>query len=218
MSLEEWKLNVQVESPVDFMSLAHHGCELRDIYHAQDLDDYFGMLNGPTYMNLVRHFWVRSQVYDRKAAQMEMDEKVLIDPSLQGKTREEMGLEPFRCTEIRSNIMRIPVFISEAVISLVIRRASEGRFVSGLDNNKTSPWNDVVNKTMFNNTRKGKYNDLSMKNKMLMKIQTENLLPKGSGGDQPEGEKNHKKGGLNCVFGNFFFYVLDNCPQVQSLK
>ena len=33
-----------------------------------------------------------------------------------------------------------------------------------------------------------------------------------------EGEKNHKKGGLNCVFGNFFFYVLDKCPQVQSLK
>ena len=33
-----------------------------------------------------------------------------------------------------------------------------------------------------------------------------------------EGEKNHKKGGLNCVFGNFFFYILDNCPQVQSLK
>jgi len=33
-----------------------------------------------------------------------------------------------------------------------------------------------------------------------------------------EGEKNHKKGGLNCVFENFFFYVLDNCPQVQSLK
>jgi len=36
--------------------------------------------------------------------------------------------------------------------------------------------------------------------------------------DTPEGEKNHKKGGLNCIFGNFFFYVLDNCPQVQSLK
>ena len=34
-----------------------------------------------------------------------------------------------------------------------------------------------------------------------------------------EGEKNHKKGGgLNCGFENFFFYVLDNCPQVQSLK
>jgi len=58
MSLEEWELNVQVESPVDFISLAHHGCELRGFYHAQDLDDYFRKLNGPAYMNLVRHFWV----------------------------------------------------------------------------------------------------------------------------------------------------------------
>jgi len=30
-----------------------------------------------------------------------MDEKVLIDPSLAGKSREEMGLEPFMVTEIR---------------------------------------------------------------------------------------------------------------------
>ena len=37
---------------------------------------------------------------------------------------------------------------------------------------------------MFNNTRKGKYSELSMVNKMLLKIQNENLLPKG-GGDQP---------------------------------
>jgi len=32
MSLEEWELNVQVENPVDFLSLAHHGCDLRSIY------------------------------------------------------------------------------------------------------------------------------------------------------------------------------------------
>jgi len=37
-------------------------------------------------------------------------------------------------------------------------------------------------------------------------------------GEDSEGEKNHKKGGLNCILGNFFFYVLNNCPQVQSLK
>jgi len=80
MSLEEWELNVQVESPVDFISLVHHGCELKGFYHAQDLDDYFGMLNGPTYMNLVRHFWVIAQVYDRKVVQLEMDEKILLTP------------------------------------------------------------------------------------------------------------------------------------------
>jgi len=143
------------------------------------------MLNGPTYMNLVRHFWVRAQVYDRKAAQLEMDEKVLIDPSLAGKTREEMGLEPFTCKEIRSSIMGISVFISEEVIAWVIKSASEGRFISGLDNNKSSPWNDVMNKTMFNSTKKRKYYDLSMEHKLLLKIQNENLLPKGGGGDQP---------------------------------
>jgi len=184
MSLEECELNVQVENPVDFISLAFHGCELRDIYQAHDLKDYFRMLSGPTYLSLVRHFWVRAHVYNRKDAQLELDEKILLDPSLQGKTREEIGLEPFRGTEIRSSIMGIPISISEASITWVIRRASEGKFVSGLDN-KTSPWNDIVNKTMFNITKKGKYNELSMKIKMLLKIHNENLLPKGGGGDQP---------------------------------
>jgi len=94
-----------------------------------------------------------------------MDEKVLIEPSLAGKTREEMGLEPFSCTEIRSSITGISVFISEKVIAWVIRRVSEGRFISGLDNNKSSPWNDVVNKTMFNSTKKGKYCDFNMEHK-----------------------------------------------------
>jgi len=156
MSLEEWDLNVQVENPVDFVSLAHHDCDIKKYYEAQDRINYFDMLNGPTYMNLVRHLWVRAPVYDRNAAQLEMDEKVLIDPSLAGKSREEMGLKPFTVTKIRSSIMGISVFISEEQIAWVIRRASEGRFVSGLDNNKTSPWNDTVNKTMFNSSKKGK--------------------------------------------------------------
>jgi len=170
---------------MDFTSLAHHGCNIRRFYEAQDLISYFDMLNGSTYMNLVRHFWVRAHVYDRQAAKLEEHEKVLIDPTLEGNTREEMGLEPFTCTKIRSSIMGILVFISKRVISWVIRRASEGRFVSGLDNNKTSPWNEVVNRTMFNITKKGKYCDLSMEHKLLLKIQNENLLPKGGGGDQP---------------------------------
>jgi len=50
-------------------------------------------------------------------------------------------------------------------------------YEEGLDN--TSPWNDVVNMTMFNNTKKGKYCDLKMEYNMLQKIMTEDLLPKG---------------------------------------
>jgi len=90
MSLEEWELNVQVENPVDLLSLAHHGCDLRSIYQAQDLIEYLNMINGPTYLTLVRHFWVRAEIYDLKASQLEMEEKILINPSLQGKSREEM--------------------------------------------------------------------------------------------------------------------------------
>jgi len=98
MSFEEWDLTVQVESPVDFTSLSYYGCNIKEYYESQDLMDYFNMLNGPTYMSLVRNFWVRANVFDKKAAQQEMDEKVLIDLTLANKTREEMGLEPFIIT------------------------------------------------------------------------------------------------------------------------
>jgi len=69
MALEEWDLTVQVESPVDFTSLSYHGCNIREYYESQDLISYFDMLHGPTYTNLIRHFWVRAHVYDKKAAQ-----------------------------------------------------------------------------------------------------------------------------------------------------
>jgi len=113
-----------------------------------------------------------------------MEEKVLIDPSLKGKTREEMGLEPFRREEIRSSVLGIPVVISVDTIAGVIRRASEGRYVYGLKN-KNSSWIPIVNRTIFNSSTQGKYKDLNMRTKMLLKIQNENLLPKGSGGDKP---------------------------------
>jgi len=56
MSLEEWELTVQVERPVDFASLLHHGCDIVEYYESQDLGHYFSMLNGPTYENLVKNF------------------------------------------------------------------------------------------------------------------------------------------------------------------
>jgi len=58
--LEEWQLTVQVENPVDFLSLAHHDCDLRSYINSQDLDGYLKMLNGPSYENLVKYFWVRA--------------------------------------------------------------------------------------------------------------------------------------------------------------
>jgi len=42
---------------------------------------------------------------------LEEHKKALIDPTLEGKTKEQLGLKPFTCTEIRSSIMRIPVSV-----------------------------------------------------------------------------------------------------------
>jgi len=60
--------------------------------------NYFNMLNGPTYKMLIRYFWVRASAYDKEASVDEEREKILIDPSLAGKSREEMGLEPYKRT------------------------------------------------------------------------------------------------------------------------
>jgi len=38
---------------------------------------------------------------------------------------------------------------------------------------------------MFNSKKRGVYKDLPMEKKMILKIQNENLLPKGGGSDQP---------------------------------
>jgi len=94
-------------------------------------------------------------------------------------------LEPFVATEIRSSIMGVPAFINQDIIAYVIGRTSEGNFKDGLDNNKKSPWNDTVNETMFNSKKKGSYNNLYIEKKMMLKIQNEDLLPKGGGSDQP---------------------------------
>jgi len=43
------------------------------------------MLNGPTYVNLVKDFWVRAEVYDQEVALVEERQAVARDPSLKGK-------------------------------------------------------------------------------------------------------------------------------------
>ncbi|RHN52289.1 hypothetical protein MtrunA17_Chr6g0478901 [Medicago truncatula] len=217
MSLEEWDLKIQSESPVDFDSLAAHNCDVGKFYEAQGLGSYFNFLNGPTYQTLVRHFWVRASIYDRQAAKIEEDEKVLLNPELKGKSRKEMGLETFSKTQIRSSIMGMPVWITEDVIAFVLRRPAEGDHEAGISKPKHSPWKDIVNKTLYNKVKKFAYADMNAKTKIMLKIQNDNLLPKSGGVDQPSLE--HK------IFLHFFIKgVKANVPRyifrhmVQQLR
>ena len=56
-----------VESLVDIASLKRNGMNLDALMGAQQLYAYFSMLNGPTYVKLVKDFWVRAEVYDLEA-------------------------------------------------------------------------------------------------------------------------------------------------------
>jgi hypothetical protein len=142
MELEEWQLKVQIENLVDFESLAFHWCDIKGYYEAQGLMPYFNMLNGPIYEALVKHFWVRASVYDKAASEAEEKQKILLDPTLAGKSREEMGLEPLKGMKIRSSIMGMSVFIAEWQIASVLRLDASGKY-SGVDipDVRNSRWN-----------------------------------------------------------------------------
>ncbi|RHN66559.1 hypothetical protein MtrunA17_Chr3g0092441 [Medicago truncatula] len=99
MKITEDKLVVQVENPVDFVSLMHHKVDLTSYLLHQKLDAYFGMLNGPTCEALVKYFRVRAEIFDKDATKLEEVEKILIDPSLEGETRAEMVLKEFTRTK-----------------------------------------------------------------------------------------------------------------------
>ena len=141
MKIQEHQLKIQVENPVDFMSLMFHGCDIKDFYATQGWLQYFKLLTGPTYKALVRHFWVRASIFDKNAAEEEERNLVLLYPELAGKTREEMHLEPFTSTEIRSSVMGVPVKITEQIIASVLGIKAEGIY-SGIEipNSHTSTW------------------------------------------------------------------------------
>jgi len=71
MAIPFESFEVQVESPVDFASLKRNGMNLDSLMAAQKLFAYFNKLNGPTYLKLVKDFWVRAEIYDVDAAKVE---------------------------------------------------------------------------------------------------------------------------------------------------
>jgi len=174
---------VQSESPVDFASLKRNGMDLESLIAVQEMFPYFEMLNGPTYVTLVKDFWVRAEVYDVEAAKEEEIKAVIKDPSLRGKTRQEMGLESFRQTEIRSSVMGIPITITKEVIAKACRVAANGRFIWNA--NRNHPFLESYKGVVFKGNSSTKLVDIDGQHRMLLKFMTECFFQKGGGSDQP---------------------------------
>jgi len=56
MAIPLESFEVQSESPVDFASLNRNGMEMDALIAAQQMFPYFEMLNGPTFVTLVKDF------------------------------------------------------------------------------------------------------------------------------------------------------------------
>jgi len=160
--------------------------DLESLITVQEMFPYFDMLNGPTYVTLVKDFWVRAEVYDVEAALDEEDKAMIRNPSLRGKTRQEMGLESFRQTEIRSTVMGIPVTITEEVIAKACRVTPTGRFLWNITGKH--PLMSSYTSVVLKGDSSTKLVNIDNNHRMLLKFLIECFLQKGGGSDQPSAD------------------------------
>jgi len=186
MAIPSESFEVQSESPVDFASLRRNGMNMESLISVQEMFRYFDMLNGPTYVTLVKDFWARAEVYDLEAALTEEDDAVIRNPTLGGKTREEMGLKSFKQTEIRSSMMGIPITITEEVIAKACKISTNGRFIWNA--NRTHPFLESYKGVVLKRNSSTKLVDIEGQHRMLLKFMTECFFQMGGGSDQPSND------------------------------
>ncbi|KAK2429330.1 hypothetical protein QL285_027779 [Trifolium repens] len=68
-------------------------------------------MNGPTYTELVKEFWMKASVITKERYYQKIKDMVAENPELEGKTPKEMGLRPFVTLEIESFVSGFRVSI-----------------------------------------------------------------------------------------------------------
>ncbi|KAK2456364.1 hypothetical protein QL285_003736 [Trifolium repens] len=132
---------------VDFESLQANGIDVQNLFYDQQWKNYFEMLNGFVYYDIVKYFWQKATVFDRISADEEVRKMIEKDSSLRGKTRRELGLRPYRGKEIRSNILGINVLITQEHIAKVLGLDNEGENVDDYD--EKSKHLEAIKKDLF---------------------------------------------------------------------
>ncbi|KAK2404933.1 hypothetical protein QL285_054234 [Trifolium repens] len=117
------------EKFVDFESFKVNGIDIQSLFYDQQWKNYFEMLNGFVYYDIVKYFWQKATIFDKFCADEEVRKMVEKDSSLEGKTRSQLGLRPYKGKEIRSNIMGINVLITQEHIAKLLGLDNEGENV-----------------------------------------------------------------------------------------
>ncbi|KAK2445549.1 hypothetical protein QL285_016468 [Trifolium repens] len=119
------ELNVAIENPVDLESIRVNGFgEVVHLYKKQGLEYYFDLLNGPTYIEMVKEFWMKASVITRDVYNKKVREKIEENPEFKERTPEEMGLRSFISTEIESFVagFRISIRLCHILEALKLKR------------------------------------------------------------------------------------------------
>ncbi|KAK2400932.1 hypothetical protein QL285_050577 [Trifolium repens] len=135
------------EKFVDFESLKANGIDIQYLFYNQQWQNYFEMLNGFVYYDIVKYFWQKAKVYDRASADKEYKDMVEKNKELRGKIRKELGLKPYREREIRSNILGINVVITQAHIAKILGLDNKGEDIEVYD--KKSKHLDSIHQDLF---------------------------------------------------------------------
>src|SRR4030066_399812 len=188
-SISKGSLRIQVENIVDFGSLERNGVEITRFFSHQQWGPFFRMLNGPTYTELVRNFWVKACIVTEKEAREEEASLVRSKPELKGKSRLEMGLSDFTETEVRSNVLGLEMVITESLIRSLLQVPSGGLFVTGQKGD--SEFADKIEATLHEGRPSKKVIDMATEHRIIYKIVLGCLLPRESSADQMSWDHKH---------------------------
>ncbi|KAK2426802.1 hypothetical protein QL285_025433 [Trifolium repens] len=175
------ELNVAIENPVDLESIRVNGfAEVVHLYKRQGLDYYFDLLNGPTYTEMVKEFWMKASVITRDAYNKKVREKIEENPELQDRTPEEMGLRSFVSTEIESFVAGFRISIRLCHILEALKLKHDGLIIKHSD--EAGPdVDEYLFKPKANPKDKFEWTNNC---KIIYRILIDSVLPKLGGTDQ----------------------------------
>ncbi|KAK2407592.1 hypothetical protein QL285_043196 [Trifolium repens] len=171
------------EKFVDFESLKLNGVDIQDLFFDQKWENYFNMLNGFVYYDIVKNFWHKAYVFDKSAAEEEVRKMVKENKALKGKTRAQLGLRPFRGKEIRSNLLGIDVLITQEHVAKILSLDNQGQDVNSY--NKNSMYSDSIRTDLYpaGTTSFGKAKLMKPEFDLAFRVLLGSIIPRKGGKD-----------------------------------
>jgi hypothetical protein len=175
-------LEFNIGSMVDFESIRANGTDVAHRFMDQQWGNYFEMLNGLVYYDIVRNFWVKAYVFDEDDAKSEVQKMVKENPMLKGNTRVQMGLTPFRGTEIRSNLLGMKVVITQEHIAKMLGLDNTGENVFNYKTGKM--YKEAIQKDLYEiQSNFGKVASLKVEFRVAFRVMLASIFTRTGGND-----------------------------------